>query len=87
MNNYSHENTPFGYKPCTREEEHDGPCALHLDLQEIKEACPDCTDYRRAYGKGGWYETRWLFGVYNFIPIGKKWVECKTCEGKGRIYH
>jgi hypothetical protein len=27
---YSHENTPPGFKPCTRASGHDGPCALAL---------------------------------------------------------
>jgi len=80
---YSHENTPYGFKPCTRETGHDGACALpEADMV----ACPDCTNWQMAFGKGGYYKTKWLFGICDFIPIGKEWKKCETCDGSGQIY-
>ena len=51
-------------------------------VEKEKQPCPSCTDWQMAYGKGGWYRTRWLL---NFIPLGKEWVVCNTCDGKGEI--
>lgn len=77
---YSHVATPLGFKPCTREEGHEGPCALE-EAEMV--ACPDCTDLYMSYGKGGWYRIKWLFG---FFPWGKEWVRCETCGGRGEVY-
>jgi hypothetical protein len=46
-----------------------------------KEACPDCTNYGMAYGKGGWWVTRWWWGI---IPV-REWRVCETCDGTGRL--
>jgi hypothetical protein len=80
---YSHENTPIGFRPCTREAGHEGPCALE---EMTKDSCPDCTDWQMAYGRGGSYKKKWLFGIYGFIPFGKEWVVCETCGGTGQVY-
>lgn len=35
--NPSHDNPPSGYGPCTREDGHDGPCALPLKTEGVSQ--------------------------------------------------
>lgn len=56
--NFSHDNTPPGFQPCTREAGHDGPCALPFDDIDFEDGpCFDYCPCRRCWN--GWTGLPW----------------------------